>query len=193
MLAIVGNLLWFATYDVHDQAVFFLPALVMLCLAAPHGLDAAREVVAARLADHPRGRVLATAVVALPIFIIAARGPIAFRFADLSDYRGAREYGDEVAEIIEPNGVIIAHGSPSEWYGLAVFHFHDQLVDGVRPDVDVILGFEQGDLLSIRDSGRPMYMMAKPLDPYVPIIEIEPAGPIFRVRTLNIRRMGGQE
>ncbi len=107
-------------------SVFYLPAYAMVAILI--GIGSGFVVRLAARSSAARGIVLA-GVVLLPL----AGVPAAFRRLDMSDYRLAQDYAENVFAVARPGGLVLADWDP--FYFPLVYY---QVVEGRRPDLAVL-------------------------------------------------------
>lgn len=178
MLMAIGNVWFFFDYRVHDLEVFFLPTTAVLAALAGVGADAALRAL-------PRFQRLASgALCAVPAFMVLAN----YHAVDMSGFREAEAYGDELVELLPEHAVIVTFTSPPEWQHSAVFQYY-QLVRGERRDVQIVTTPSASWLARLIGSGRAVYL-------YHPVPHVahgsffvDPEGPLYRVRLRPRDRM----
>ncbi len=149
-----------------------LGAAVIDVLAGVGGTDPTTEEATPETADaaaparHATARtrgsifaiVIAIALIAPTIIDIPAR----FRAVDASGQREAARWADHVLSVMEPRAVIVS------WWSYSTPLWYEHLVDGKRPDIDVIddrtrLDQNLGGLTETIDrylaEGRPVYVL----------------------------------
>ena len=134
-------LLFFAFYDVVDNAQMLLPVLVLLTPPLAVGMDRFMRRARPRLALHGRFQPLLAVVLAFGAasLLIAAN----WRFADRSDDWSAYDFARDVMAEVEPGALILA-----QWTSATPLEYV-QIVEGLRPDVEIL---DRGLLaLGIRD------------------------------------------
>lgn len=156
-LMIAGNVWFFFDYQVHDLAVFFLPAIGLgFCLAGA-GADLLVRAVETRRA---RAAALAKALLLLvPLGAAAANTSK----VDLSGYREPLEHGLALAEELPEGAVVLNFTTPPEWAVDGVFTHYLQKVRRLRPDVRVIPvppDLEVAFVLRLLRDGVPVYLFA---------------------------------
>lgn len=175
-----GNLYSFFDYRVHDIEVFFLPSIAIACWLVGLGADRAQAGVARWAGDGRRPQLARLAGVALalfPAFLIAAN----FRAVDMSGYRDAQAFGEELIRSLPQGAVIINFTSPPEWKADAVFGCYYQKARGARPDVRVITPAPSpGVVIELLGRGVPVYLY-HPVSLMVERFEVVPDGRLYRV------------
>lgn len=150
---------------------YYIPAYLSAALLAAIGLDLALGWLRARSASGAR----LTAVVAVAATV--ALVPIRFRDFDRSRYRIAEDYSRKLLASLPPG----AHLAASDDNILFVL-IYLQLVEGVRPDVDLILQGVGGELPPLRfDPDREALFFTHHPNWRVPELEIVPVGLAYRV------------
>lgn len=150
---------------------YYIPAYLSAALVGAVGLDAALRALAARSAR------LAAAAGALVVVGALALVPLRFRDFDRSRYRIADEYSRTLLASLPPG----AHLAASDDNILFVL-IYLQLVEGVRPDVDLILQGVGGELPPLRfDPDRePLYFTHHPNWRHAEL-DVVPTGLVYRV------------
>jgi hypothetical protein len=150
---------------------YYLPAYLSAALVGAVGLDAALRSLASRSAW------LASATGALAVVATVALVPLRFRDFDRSRYRIAEAYSRTLLASLPPG----AHLAASDDNILFVL-IYLQLVEGVRPDVDLILQGVGGELPPLRfDPDRePLYFTHHPNWRHAEL-EVVPTGLVYRV------------
>jgi tetratricopeptide (TPR) repeat protein len=150
---------------------YYLPAYLSASLLVALGLDRA-----ARWARERSAR-LATGVLALALGAAAALAPLRCARFDRSDYRIAEQYSRTLLATLPPG----AHLAASDDNILFVL-IYLQLVEGVRPDVDLILQGIGGELPPLRfDPDRePLFFTHHPNWRF-PALDVVPVGLVYRV------------
>ncbi len=174
-LCAVGNAWFFFRYQVHDVAVFFLPAVAMLALLAAVGVEA----LARRIETLERPALTRTALglaMLLPAFALLR----SFPKADHADQTQAADWLAEVNTTLPADAVLLNYTTPIEWQRDAVFSAYGQIVLRERRDVTVVLGPLPEEVAAHLASGRPVYAYA-PVPPLTRFFETSPDGPVFRV------------
>lgn len=150
---------------------YYIPAYLSAALLAAIGLDLALGWLRARSVSGAR----LTAVVAIAAAV--ALVPIRFRDFDRSRYRIAEDYSRKLLASLPPG----AHLAASDDNILFVL-IYLQLVEGVRPDVDLILQGVGGELPPLRfDPDREALFFTHHPNWRVPELEIVPVGLAYRV------------
>jgi len=173
LLAAAGNIAFFFDYLVHDFEVFFLPTTAMLCLLAGIG---AHELSKALRPN--RTWTLAVVLFALPL----ANAVGSYKLNDLSDFTGARDYGEALVRELPKGAVIVHFTTPPEWARYAVFHDYFQIIKGKRPDVTVFAWPPAPLLGRMVESGRPVYVFYPVTLLSSGTFRLEPEGHLLRVR-----------
>jgi tetratricopeptide (TPR) repeat protein len=150
---------------------YYLPAYLSAALVGAVGLDATLRALASR-----SGR-LASAAGAAAVAAAVVLVPLRFRGFDRSRYRIAESYSRTLLASLPPG----AHLAASDDNILFVL-IYLQLVEGVRPDVDLILQGVGGELPPLRfDPDRePLFFTHHPNWRH-PELEVLPAGLAYRV------------
>lgn len=150
---------------------YYIPAYLSAALLAAVGLDFVLGWLRARTASGAR----LTAVVAVVAAVTLV--PIRFRDFDRSRYRIAEDYSRKLLASLPPG----AHLAASDDNILFVL-IYLQLVEGVRPDVDLILQGVGGELPPLRfDPDREALFFTHHPNWRVPELEIVPVGLAYRV------------
>lgn len=154
VLAMVGNVVAFLPYGVHDPEVFLLPALVLLATF----VGAAAEWLHLRLGEMEFGRLtLSYLVPGLLSAMITYRAVRAYPERDLSRFHAADDYAQTLIEQL-PLGAFIANfTTPPEWQYDAVFTYY-KLVLGARPDVTKVQLPERSLLIDMLLAELPVYV-----------------------------------
>ena len=170
LLAAFGNFLAMALHGSRSDLFlwyrYYIPTFVVLALLAGLGLDVLRERVSSKLAAVALLVPLAMLLVGYPQF-------------DRSRYRIADDFSRTLLGTLPPG----AHLSASDDNILFVL-IYLQLVEGVRPDVDLILqGVGGADLPPLRfdPEADPLYFTHHP-NWEVPELEIVGTGLTFRIQ-----------
>lgn len=172
-LGILGNVVFFFDYQVHDLPVFFLPAACLLAPPAALGLDVVLGDLAGRIAAlTPRRAQLGLAVA------LGVTGLLRYPAQNLRHEHEPNEYGQALVDRLPQNAVILHFTTPAEWKYACVFQWYFQLVKGARPDVRLwVLPYAQG-VSELLESGVPLFAFAnvQALDEYkhVPRTDIAP-------------------
>jgi Protein of unknown function (DUF2723) len=135
LLGVLGNVVFFFDYQVHDLVVFFLPAACLLAPLSALQLDVLLQACARRWPKHCKPRWLNAAVSCLVLGVLLARYP----GQDRSEQREAEEYGQALVERLPENAIILHFTTPAEWKLACVFEWYFQLVKGARPDVRLLV------------------------------------------------------
>jgi hypothetical protein len=125
---------------------------------------AERLVVLAGITAEDRRRphpVIATALTALLLLPTLVALPSRFDAVDRSDQDGARRWVDQAFAAMQPDAVVIS------WWSYSTPLWYAQLVEGRRPDVDIIddrtrLDRNLGDIYDVIDANlptRPVYVI----------------------------------
>ncbi|GMU66196.1 MAG: hypothetical protein AMXMBFR36_24700 [Acidobacteriota bacterium] len=150
---------------------YYIPAYLSAALLAALGLDLALGWLRARSA--PGARLTAVVAVAAAVALV----PIRFRDFDRSRYRIAEDYSRKLLASLPPG----AHLAASDDNILFVL-IYLQLVEGVRPDVDLILQGVGGELPPLRfDPDREALFFTHHPNWRVAELEIVPVGLAYRV------------
>ncbi len=170
LLAVLGNFLAMALHGSRSDLFFwyryYIPTFVILALLAGLGLEFVRERVSSKLA---------VAALLLPLTMLVVGYP---RF-DRSNFRIADDFSRTLLASLPPG----AHLSASDDNILFVL-IYLQLVEGVRPDVDLILqGVGGADLPPLRfdPDADPLYFTHHP-NWEVPELDIVGTGLTFRIQ-----------
>lgn len=123
-------LLFFAFYDMVDNAQMLLPVLVLLTPPLAVGLDRFMRRARPRLALHGRFQPLLAGVLAFGVaaLLIAAN----WRFADRSGDWSAYDFAQRVMAEVDPGALILA-----QWTSATPLEYM-QIVEGLRPDVEIL-------------------------------------------------------
>jgi hypothetical protein len=125
------------------------------------GTEAADRIATRRAVARTRGSILAViiaiALLVPTVFDIPAR----FRANDMSAQQGAAQWADHVLGVMQPDGVILS------WWSYSTPLWYEHLVDGKRPDIEVIddrtrLDLNLGGLTETIDrylGQRPVYVI----------------------------------
>jgi tetratricopeptide (TPR) repeat protein len=150
---------------------YYIPAYLSAALLVAVGLDSALGWMRARSASGARW--IAAAAVAAAVALV----PVRFRDFDRSRYRIAEDYSRKLLASLPPG----AHLAASDDNILFVL-IYLQLVEGVRPDVDLILQGVGGELPPLRfDPDREALFFTHHPNWRVPELEIVPVGLAYRV------------
>jgi tetratricopeptide (TPR) repeat protein len=170
LLAVLGNYLAMALHgsrsDLFIWYRYYIPTFVIFALLAGLGLEIVRERLSSKLA---------AAALLLPLTMLVVGYP---QF-DRSDYRIADDFSRTLLSTLPPG----AHLSATDDNILFVL-IYLQLVEGVRPDIDLILqGVGEADLPPLRfdPDADPLYFTHHP-NWEVPELEIVGTGLAFQVR-----------
>ena len=175
MLVALANLAVMAAHGSRSDLFlwhrYYVPAYLSAALVGAVGLDAALRALAAR------SRRIAVIGGAIVLAAAVALVPLRFRDFDRSRYRIAEEYSRTLLASLPPG----AHLAASDDNILFVL-IYLQLVEGVRPDVDLILQGVGGELPPLRfDPDRePLFFTHHPNWRH-PALEVAPAGLVYRV------------
>lgn len=183
---VLGNVVYFFDYRVHDFEVFFIPTLVVLCWLVGMGADEALRVVRARVRAERRGLIAAVSVILalVPLALIPAN----YAAVDLSGFDDAERYAEALIETLPENAVIINFTSPPEWKVDAVFGFYYQKVKRARLDVKVTKRAPSAQVVvQLLREGTPVYLY-HPVAPAVRLFEVVPEGPLYRIVAPRRRR-----
>ena len=170
LLAVLGNYLAMALHgsrsDLFIWYRYYIPTFVIFALLAGLGLEIVRERLSSKLA---------AAALLLPLTMLVVGYP---QF-DRSDYRIADDFSRTLLSTLPPG----AHLSATDDNILFVL-IYLQLVEGVRPDIDLILqGVGEADLPPLRfdPDADPLYFTHHP-NWEIPELEIVGTGLAFQVR-----------
>jgi tetratricopeptide (TPR) repeat protein len=170
LLAVLGNYLAMALHgsrsDLFIWYRYYIPTFVVFALLAGLGLELVRESLSSKLA---------AAALLLPLTMLVVGYP---QF-DRSDYRIADDFSRTLLSTLPPG----AHLSATDDNILFVL-IYLQLVEGVRPDIDLILqGVGEADLPPLRfdPDADPLYFTHHP-NWEVPELEIVGTGLAFQIR-----------
>lgn len=175
----LGNLIYFFDYRVHDIEVFFLPSIAVLCWLVGLGTDVVLTQVAARVRPEKNALVQLVAGVFLlfPLLLIPAN----YTAVDLSEFDDAERYGDLLVEGLPEGAVIINFTTPPEWKTDAVFGFYYQKVKRQRLDVRITQGAPRArQVIELLQKGVPVYLY-HPVEPMLRLFRVAPDGPLYRV------------
>ena len=176
---VLGNVVYFFDYRVHDFEVFFIPSIVVLCWLVGYGASAVIDLVYARV--RPSRRYLATVTAAAAALLPLALVLVNYQSVDLSGFDEAERYAEEVIETLPEGAVIINFTTPPEWKVDAVFGFYYQLVKRRRLDVKITKSAPSPRLiLELLRDGVPVYLY-HPVPPAVRLFEVVPEGPLYRI------------
>jgi tetratricopeptide (TPR) repeat protein len=170
LLAVLGNYLAMALHgsrsDLFIWYRYYIPTFVIFALLAGLGLELVHERISSKLA---------AAALLLPLTMLVVGYP---QF-DRSDYRIADDFSRTLLSTLPPG----AHLSATDDNILFVL-IYLQLVEGVRPDIDLILqGVGEADLPPLRfdPDADPLYFTHHP-NWEIPELEIVGTGLAFQVR-----------
>jgi hypothetical protein len=179
LFTFLANAAFYIDYRAGDKATMFLPAYLVWALWVGVGYGWLIDWV--RGADDAQARrwgvgLLRVAMVGAVLFVAAWNWPL----VDLSDDWSARERGEEILDQL-PSGALVVG-----WWDTVPVIQYLQLVEGRRPDVQAInrftIGYDEVFRLVEREAGRrPVYMDRMPAE-LLEIVDVEPAGELFRVR-----------
>lgn len=179
-LVALGNLAAMAAHGSRSDLFlwhrYYIPSYLCAAILAAIGLD--RLLAVARARSKP----LATGLGALALVAALALVPLRFRDFDRSRYRIADDYSRMLLATLPPG----AHLAASDDNILFVL-IYLQLVEGVRPDVDLILQGVGGELPPLRfDPDRePLFFTHHPNWNH-PALDVVPVGLVHQV----VRRGG---
>jgi len=169
LAAMAANLLSMAMHGSHTDLFvwhrYYIPSYALAALLAAAG---------AQVLARPLPRAAPWALLLLPA-VLAATGWRAF---DRSRFRVAEDYSRQVLAAVAPGGHLIA-SNDNVLFPLVYL----QLVEGVRPDVDLILqgmGASALPPLKFRPESDPVYLTHHP-NWSLPGLEIVAVGPVFQV------------
>ena len=170
LLAVLGNYLAMALHgsrsDLFIWYRYYIPTFVIFALLAGLGLELVHERISSKLA---------AAALLLPLTMLVVGYP---QF-DRSDYRIADDFSRTLLSTLPPG----AHLSATDDNILFVL-IYLQLVEGVRPDIDLILqGVGEADLPPLRfdPDADPLYFTHHP-NWEIPELEIIGTGLAFQIR-----------
>ena len=124
--------------------------------------DEAPDRIATQPADvRTRGSILAVIIAIALLVPTLVDLPARFRANDMSSQQGAARWADHVLDVMEPDGVILS------WWSYSTPLWYEHLVEGKRPDIEVIddrtrLDLNLGGLPETIDrylGQRPVYVM----------------------------------
>ena len=125
------------------------------------GSEAADRIAAQRADARTRGSILAVIIAIALLVPTLVDLPARFRANDMSGQQGAARWADHVLDVMEPDGVILS------WWSYSTPLWYEHLVEGKRPDIEVIddrtrLDLNLGGLTETIDrylGQRPVYVM----------------------------------
>jgi hypothetical protein len=125
------------------------------------GAEAAEQIAPQRADARTRGSILAVIVAIALVVPTLVDLPARFRANDMSGQQGAALWADHVLDVMEPDGVILS------WWSYSTPLWYEHLVEGKRPDIEVIddrtrLDLNLGGLTETIDrylGQRPVYVM----------------------------------
>jgi hypothetical protein len=176
-LMVVGNVAFFFRYEVHDLAVFFLPAIGILFCVLAVGLEALFQGV--RSVAAARGPALARTVQAVMFLFPLSSVVSSYDQVDRSEDTAAKEFGEMLVRELPPDAIIINFTTPPEWVKDTVFQHYYQKVLDRRQDVRVVPWPPFPRLVKWVQSGAPVYA-------YVPHnlprkFKLEPEAGLYRL------------
>jgi len=170
---------FYVDYRVVDKDTMFLGAYLICALWVGIGYQWL-EGLLERSGRSGGGRTaLRFVMVAGVIVAVAWNGPR----VDLSDDWSGRDQGEAILSVLEPNALFVGF-----WDTTPVVEYL-QMVEGRRPDVKAVNRFLISDedlleLLERQHGRRPLFLDTVP-GPSLPGVRVAPAGPVFRVITVN--------
>ncbi|MFN7955203.1 MAG: DUF2723 domain-containing protein [bacterium] len=150
---------------------YYIPAYLSLTLLAAVGLERVVAALATRSSRAARAMVTSAAIGALALV------PLRFRDFDRSRYRLAEDYSRRLLASLPPG----AHLAASDDNILFVLVYL-KLVEGVRPDIDLVLEGVGSELPPLRfDPDDESLFFTHHPNWHVPAIDVVPAGLAYRV------------
>lgn len=186
-LMFVFNAVFYINYRVLDKNTMYLPTYLIGALWIGLGLQGllaqAEQVESARLRVWGR-RLLASLVVGGVLLALAWN----WRIVDLSDDWTSRQRGEVILERIHQNALVFG------WWDVAPVVQYLQMVEGLRPDVQVINRFlitpQDLELVIAKEvKFRPVYIDNTPNELSVTMSSV-PTGPIYRLVVSQCRTAG---
>jgi len=153
---------FYIDYRVVDKSTMFLPALLVWALWLAVGYDWLHQWLG-RAHDNFTctwgTRLLRVALAGVVLIAVAWN----WRLTDLSRDRSARQRGESILQVAEPNALILG------WWDTAPAVEYLQLVEGQRPDVQAINRFliapnDMRELIEHNLGRRPIYIDSVPED-----------------------------
>lgn len=179
-LAVAGNVGFFLEFEAHDLEVFYLPSVLVLCLAAAAGVEGLARTVASKpeLPAYAAAWVAAAGLL-VPISVGAMNAPR----VDKSDDTSAREFGERLIETLPAHAVFITFNTPDEWRLQSVWLYFQHGL-GERLDVRTLSGVPLRTVLCYLDAGHAVFSYKRHPDLVRTqfLIEEVPESPLFRLR-----------
>jgi len=153
---------FYVDYRVVDKSTMFLPAFLVWALWLAVGYDWLQQWLSRTHDNFTRtwGTNLLRIVLVSVVLIAAAWN---WRLTDLSRDRSARQRGESILQVAEPNALILG------WWDTVPVVEYLQLVEGQRPDVQAINRFliapdDMRELIERNLGQRPIYIDSVPED-----------------------------
>jgi len=169
---------FYIDYRVVDKDTMFLPAYLIWALWVGIGYQALlRWARQGGGISTPRWSEMLLRVGMVAAVLVAVAWN--WRLVDLSDDWSARDHGERILDLVKPNALVLG------WWDTAPLIEYLQLVEGRRPDIQVINRFliSQADaqrLIQQEMARRPVYIDRPPPD-LLRIARAEPVGPVYRL------------
>jgi hypothetical protein len=181
MLLFLAHAIFFIGYRVVDKENMFLPTHIIWAIWLGVGADAFFKWIVESSFDSHLAYQRYAAILALVPFLLLPLLALSFnfRYVDLSNDWSSRTHGEYILESVQPNAVVIGW-----WESVPVLKYL-QLVEGKRPDVQVIYRFsiDQGELIKFIDQAiltRPVYTVME--DPTLAVYyNLLPSGAVYRL------------
>jgi len=182
LLMFVCSAGFYIDYRVMDKDTMFLPAYLVWALWVAAGLQWLLRWVSQESNNYVRrwGVFLLRGAMAGTVALAVA---LNWQLVDLSEDWSARDRGEKILATAAPNALILG------WWDTAPLVEYMQLVEGQRPDVQIInrflIGRDEMHILIERETPRrPVYIDDPPAD-LSGMVRAEPTGPLYRLRPLK--------
>lgn len=174
-LIFLGNAIFYIDYRVVDKATMFLPTYLVWAL----WLGVGYQMLLDWLNSRPEPNFYQRVLVGLMVTVVAVALVNNWQLVDLSDDWSSRERGEAILSQVEPNALIFG------WWDTVAVVQYLQLVEGQRPDVQVISRFlisgpDMTNLIEQEVASRPVYINNPPGN-LLKTLVARPVGPIYQL------------